>query len=387
MKPSAFTIKPGLVHGKFSRKTVLEEPFTLFPEPGALYLKEFPTRVRAGEPLLRQSVGTLLSPVDGIASLIQGEHSTKIRIVQDGSFQLTGETPSDHSSLTLAQALERMDELGLVSLDFSDTTLSSLFKTFRSSFIVLSPYTKTQSVDFQKILMEEFKDFHIQFLESISSWFPKAVVKDFILSPVPFRKYEYPAGFPEYFAIKALDQKIFQKENILYLGPETLYHLYRALFKKIPFIERHISIYYVGKNGGIKKEESPIKCRDGQSLSFLLQEKKTEYPNFTFNSFFDGGEFYSSSEEYYLDIHKHHSVIFVSGKIREQNELPCIECGECTYNCPLECNPIALVTGQGQFSSSACISCGICTFLCPSGISLRDRIQTVKNETKEMQNV
>lgn len=129
MKPSAFTLIPGLVHGKFSRKTVLEEPFTLFPESGALYLKEFPTRVRAGEPLVRQSVGTLLSPVDGIASLIQGEHSTKIRIVQDGSFQLSGEIQID-PSLKLAEALERMDELGLISLDFPDTTLSSLLKPF-----------------------------------------------------------------------------------------------------------------------------------------------------------------------------------------------------------------------------------------------------------------
>ncbi|TGN01467.1 oxidoreductase [Leptospira yasudae] len=386
MKPSAFTLKPGLVHGKFSRKTVLEEPFTLFPEPGALYLKEFPTRVRAGEPLLRQSVGTLLSPVDGIASLIQGEHSTKIRIVQDGSFQLSGETQID-SSLKLEQALERMDELGLVSLDFADTKLSTLFQTFRSSLIVLSPYTKTQSVDFRKILSDECKELHIQFLEYLKVWFPGANVKDYILSSVPFRKYEYPAGFPQYFVKKALSEKTFQKENILYLGPETLYHLYRSLFKKIPFIERHISIYYVGKNGGLKKEESPIKFRDGQSLSFLLLEKKKEYPSFTFNSFFDGGEFHSSAEEYFLDIYKQHSIIFVAGKIREQKELPCTECGECTYNCPLECNPISLVTGQGQFFSNACIECGICTFLCPSGISLRDRIRDAKNGKKENLNV
>ncbi|EMO75935.1 hypothetical protein LEP1GSC127_4956 [Leptospira kirschneri str. 200801925] len=385
MKPSAFTLKPGLVHGKFSRKTVLEEPFTLFPELGALYLKEFPTRVFAGEPLVRQSVGTLLSPVDGIASLIQGEHSTKIRIVQDGSFQLSGETKID-PSLKLDQALQRMDELGLVSLDFPNTTLSSLFKTFQSSLIVLSPYIKTQSVDFQKILLEECKELHIQFLEYLKVWFPEAFIKDYILSPVPFRKYEYPLGYPQYFVKKALSGKVFRKEKILYLGPETLYHLYRALFKKIPYIERHITIYYVGKNGGLKKEESPIKFRDGQSLGFLLSEKKKEYPNFTFNSFFDGGEFHSSSEEYFLDIYKHHSIIFVSGKIQERNELPCIECGECTYNCPLECNPISLVNGQGKFFTDACIECGICTYLCPSGISIRNKIREVKSRVRENQN-
>ncbi|EQA81795.1 hypothetical protein LEP1GSC193_1356 [Leptospira alstonii serovar Pingchang str. 80-412] len=371
-----------MVHGKFSRKTVLEEPFTLFPEPGAVYLKEFPTRVYAGEALVRQSVGTLLSPVDGIASLIQGEHSTKIRIVQDGSFQLSGEIQVD-PSLKLEQALEKMDESGLVSLDFPDTTLSSLFKTFQSSLIVLSPYTKTQPVDFREIILEECRELHIQFLEYIKIWFPESIIKDYIISSVPFRKYEYPVGFPEYFVKKALSEKTFQKENILYLGPETLYHLYRALFKKIPYIERHISIYYVEKNGGLKKEESPIKFRDGQSLSFLLLEKKKEYPNFTFNSFFDGGEFHSSSEEYFLDIYKHHSIIFVAGKIREWKELPCTECGECTYNCPLECNPISLVTGQGRFFANACIECGICTFLCPSGIPLRDKIRDVKNGTRE----
>ncbi|EMY79195.1 hypothetical protein LEP1GSC060_3624 [Leptospira weilii serovar Ranarum str. ICFT] len=382
MKPSAFTLKPGLVHGKFSRKTVLEEPFTLFPEPGAVYLKEFPTRVYAGEALVRQSVGTLLSPVDGIASLIQGEHSTKIRIVQDGSFQLSGEIQVD-PSLKLEQALEKMDESGLVSLDFPDTTLSSLFKVFRSSLIVFAPYTKTQPFDFRGIILEECKELHIQFLEYIKAWFPESVIKDYIISSVPFRKYEYPAGFPQYFVKKALSEKTFQKENILYLGPETLYHLYRALFKKIPYIERHISIYYVEKNGGLKKEESPIKFRDGQSLSFLLLEKKKEYPNFTFNSFFDGGEFHSSSEEYFLDIYKHHSIIFVAGKIREWKELPCTECGECTYNCPLECNPISLVTGQGRFFANACIECGICTFLCPSGIPIRDKIRDVKNGARE----
>ncbi|EMO06694.1 hypothetical protein LEP1GSC116_3328 [Leptospira interrogans serovar Icterohaemorrhagiae str. Verdun HP] len=279
-----------MVHGKFSRKTVLEEPFTLFPESGALYLKEFPTRVFAGEPLVRQSVGTLLSPVDGIASLIQGEHSTKIRIVQDGSFQLSSETRID-SSLKLDQALQRMDELGLVSLDFSNTTLSSLFKTFCSTLIVLSPYTKTQSVDFQKILLEECRELHIRFLEYLKVWFPEASVKDYILFPVPFRKYEYPLGYPQYFVKKALSENVFQKEKILYLGPETLYHLYRALFKKIPYIERNITIYYVGKNGGLKKEESPIKLRDGQSLGFLLSEKRKSILTSLSIPFLTGGNF------------------------------------------------------------------------------------------------
>jgi heterodisulfide reductase subunit C len=45
----------------------------------------------------------------------------------------------------------------------------------------------------------------------------------------------------------------------------------------------------------------------------------------------------------------------------------CVECGTCTYNCPLGIDVRARVRDGLPISSSGCLTCGECVARCPRG--------------------
>ncbi|PJZ68733.1 oxidoreductase [Leptospira perolatii] len=374
-----FLLQPGIVPNAGNRKTVLDEPYTLFPDGGALLLKEFPARVRAGDPLFKRESGVVLSPVNGVASLQQSDSETRIRIVQDGVFYQSKELQP--RSWKLGEALDAMDAYGLVSLDIKDRPLSSLFRKLQKpKFIVLAPFTRTQDIDYLKILKEN-RASHLAFLDALKVWFPESEVRDYILDlKSPIKKYMHPWGIPEYFLFKTEKLPFAEFNEVLYLGPETLHHLYRALYGDFPFIERDITLYFVEKNGTLKKANAPLRLRNGQNLKFLFDEYGSKYSAFTLNSFYDYYPVRSVKDGFFWDVRLYHSLILLANHDREKKEFPCVECGECSLNCPTRSNPMALVGYLGEFNSDYCMQCGICTFLCPSSISLRDKIREAKGE-------
>ncbi|TGK07680.1 oxidoreductase [Leptospira semungkisensis] len=372
-----FLLQPRTVKETGNRKTVLDEPYTLFPDRDALLLKDFPVRVKVGDPLYKQNSGIVLSPVNGIASLEHSEEGSKIRIVQDGNF--VGSKPWVFRTLQKDEVLETMDRLGLVSLDFPEHSLSSYFRSkTKTKLILLSPFTKTQDVDFLPELKKN-SDCHSSFLEVLKAMFPEAKIKDYIFGmKPPIKTYSYPWGIPEYFANQTEKLSFSRIGDVLYIGPETLYNLYRALFADFPFIEREISLYFLGKNGGLRKSESTLRIRNGQSLKFLFEDLGSQYSSFTVNSFYEKHPVRDVQKGFYWDIRQHYSLIFLTRYDSQRKEFPCVECGECSLNCPTKANPMALVSSFGNFQAGLCMECGICTFLCPSSISLRDQIRNWK---------
>ncbi|EQA46102.1 hypothetical protein LEP1GSC050_2675 [Leptospira broomii serovar Hurstbridge str. 5399] len=375
-----FLLKPRTVKDAGTRKTVLDEPYTLIPDGGALLLKEFPARVKVGDSLFKQSSGTVLSPVNGVASLAHGETGTRVQIVQDGIFPVKNEL---HPKIwKKEEAIEVMDRLGLVSLDFPGQPLSDSFRErFKPRFIILSPYTRSQDIDFTSRLRTD-PDCHKSFIDSLKLWFPETEIRDYILDKkIPLRNYAYPWGIPEYFTFKTEKIPFSRFKDVIYLGPETLYYLYRALFGGMPFIEREISLFFLGKNGGLRKAGTPLRVQNGQNLKFLFEEYEHSYSQFTLNSFFEYYPVRDTKEGFYWDIRLYSSLILLARHEAARSEFPCVECGECSLNCPTKSNPMALTVSLGQFQPGLCMECGICTFLCPSFISLRDRIRSVKEES------
>lgn len=372
-----FLLQPRTVKETGNRKTVLDEPYTLFPDKDALLLKDFPVRVSVGDPLYKQSSGSVLSPVNGIASLEHSEEGSKIRIVQDGNF--IGSKPWIPKALKKEEVLEPMDRLGLVSLDFPEHSLLSYLKSRqKTSLIILAPFTRTQDVDYLPELRKNL-ECHTRFLEVLKTLFPEAQIRDYISAlKSPVKNYSYPWGIPEYFVFQTEKLPFSKIKEILYLGPETLYNLYRALFADFPFIEREIALYFLGKNGGLRKADSTVRIRNGQSLKFLFEEYGPKYSNFTLNSFYEKNPVRDIKKGFYWDIRQNYSLVFLTKHDSQRREFPCVECGECSYNCPTQANPMALVSSFGNFNSSLCMECGICTFLCPSTISLRNKIRTWK---------
>lgn len=376
-----FLLKPRTVKDTGIRKTVLDEPYTLAPEGGALLLKEFPARVKVGDPLFQQSSGAVLSPVNGVASLAREENGTKIRITQDGTFPSRKEPQPKRWNKQ--DACDAMDSLGIVSLDYCEKPLSSFFRNpVPPKIILLSPYTRTQNIDFCSRL-SEMSDCHLAFLQALADWFPGVTIRDYISDKKPpVREYSYPWGIPEYFAYRT-ERIPFQKfSEALYLGPETLYHLYKALFSDFPFIERDASLFFLGKNGGLRKAQKPLAFRNGQNLKFLFEEFRNDFRWFTLNSFYENHPVRSVGESFYFDIRLHSSLILLARHDSNRSEFPCVECGECSLNCPTKANPMALVGFRGKFQPGLCMECGICTFVCPSSISLRDRIRSCKEDRR-----
>lgn len=368
-----FLLQPRTVKETGNRRTVLDEPYTLFPDRDALLLKDFPVRVKVGDHLYKQNSGIVISPVNGIASLEHGDEGSKIRIVQDGGF--VGSKPWTPRTLEEAEVWESMDRLGLVSLDFPDLSLSSYLRSKKNAkYVILSPFTKTQEVDYLSELSSN-PECHAGFLGFLRTQFPNAKIRDYISElKSPLKTYAYPWGIPEYFSFRTEKIAFSKFEEVLYIGPETLYNLYRGLFADFPFIEREIGLYFLGKNGGVRKSASTIRIRNGQSLKFLFEEYETAYPFFTVNSFYDKNTVRDVQKGFYWDIRQYYSLVLLSRHESDRKEFPCVECGECSLNCPTKANPMALVSSFGNFQAGLCMECGICSFLCPSSIPLRERI-------------
>lgn len=64
------------------------------------------------------------------------------------------------------------------------------------------------------------------------------------------------------------------------------------------------------------------------------------------------------------------------------HEYPCIHCGSCIENCPMEIEPgiVTTLIKQGRYDEAEqegarkCISCGACSYVCPSGLPLTPTI-------------
>ncbi|MBP5261624.1 MAG: RnfABCDGE type electron transport complex subunit C [Clostridiales bacterium] len=73
---------------------------------------------------------------------------------------------------------------------------------------------------------------------------------------------------------------------------------------------------------------------------------------------------------------------------QEQPRTPCIHCGLCAQNCPVNLSPhiIYEMLKQGmpkkaeEEGARSCISCGICSYICPAGIRLTQKIASFASE-------
>lgn len=64
----------------------------------------------------------------------------------------------------------------------------------------------------------------------------------------------------------------------------------------------------------------------------------------------------------------------------------CLRCGQCTYNCPAQLQPVELkrafdskdVTRMIELDAMSCVECGTCSYICPSHIEVTDYVKKCK---------
>ena len=194
---------------------------------------EFPRRLRIGEVVFQSDSIKVLSPVNGIANYFPSTSSVKFSIDGELNFR-----PSEfNGDYTLKSIQEKIINSGLVSLDFPGQSLAELFASLipdRDSFILFSPFTKENLVDYKSKIFEIYKNELTRLKKNIANIFPNVNTIDFLTEKK--MNYRYPEGNPRFFLHKYVGVDIvkdFPRSRFLYLGPETLYHLIRADRKSV----------------------------------------------------------------------------------------------------------------------------------------------------------
>lgn len=344
---------------------------------------EYPRRVNIGEPIAEDENISLLSPVNGIAK-VEKDYISQISTVKlfiDG--KLVQNNPFNNFEFDFNTLKEKLFQSGITSLDFENSSIISMLnnlKRDRESFIVFSPFTRENLVDFKDRIFQNYSSELAQFKKNLSMIFPEVNTIDFMTNKnIPF---QYPDGEPRYFLHKYCGFDISQKleENrIVYFGPETIYYLLKALYYDTPFFEREVPIIIIDARGNMIGGSGVFNIKNGLNLKEYFKTIKGNFKYFTINSFYKKNPIFNLEEDFIFDIYNHSCIIICKSKINEQTETNCIECDDCSHYCPVQANPRALIDNNYQeFKKDICIECGICSVFCPSHINLEQKIQDAK---------
>ncbi|MDZ4724781.1 MAG: 4Fe-4S dicluster domain-containing protein [Leptospira sp.] len=359
----------------------------LIPVPtGHQIPDQFPRRVSLGEVLVTTPNLRILAPVNGIVSL--NEEKTHFQIKQDGAWNTN--SPYDPKSLTLDTFINECKMGALASLDFPNLTLDQYFSSFQpmETFeIFIAPYTRNNFLPFSEILHDEMRPALREFITLLQQLFPKATMFNYLENHQS--KFKHPQGIPEYFISQKTNQNIpsireaLSSRKVMYLGPETIYHILRMIYFKEPFTRRHLYVCLVDKKGRIDTESRYYLLTNGQCLDFLVKHLQGRYKVASFQSMFESVTIEDINSLGFFNIYEHQVLVLYERKPVKRKAFACIDCLECNTYCPTNANPISIVKNRhSQFNVSNCIECGICTLYCPSGIDLRSMIQVEKEKHK-----
>lgn len=346
---------------------------------------DFPRRIEIGEVLLRNGDFRVLSPVNGIASYDSEKVALNLRI--DG--ELNYKPIFDKKEYTFLELKSKLDAKGMVSLDFPPTNISKLLDSFSAkegSRVVLAPFTQENFIDYRSKILDKYRVEFDAFKSVLSKIFHKSEILDFITDKKGIESYSYPEGKPRYFLYKYCGEEMMTEiptDRILYLGPETIYHILLAIYHNIPLHERIVSVTIINRKGLLEGESKIYRIKNGTNLTEFLGmvNQQYGYKYFTINSFYEKHPVYEIGAEFIFDLYKHHSLIICEQMLSGKQELICIDCNDCSYFCPVSANPRALLDkDNSDFNKGNCIDCGLCAVFCPSHIDFSSKILAVKGE-------
>ncbi len=378
--PRSFTRKFHKTENK--RERTIQGNFLIPVPPGSQVLDDFPKRVSLGEVIASTPNLRILSPVNGLVALT--EDRSHFQIKQDGAW--TTASPFLRRVCSYESFIADCKEGALASLDFPDLPLDTYFSAFSKSDsfeIFLAPFSRYNNLPFLEIIENEMAEASLEFVQTLAEIFPNAKIHNFLNSKE--HRFVHPEGIPEYFVSKQLKSDIktitasIESKKILYLGPETLYHILRMVYYREPFTRRHLYVCLVDRKGRIDTESRYFLLTNGQSLDFIIQNFDKRYKVASFQSMYEAISPHDIHALGNFNIYKHSILVLYERLPVVRKAFACIDCFECNTYCPTNANPYAIVKGSADlFLNSQCIQCGICTLYCPSGIDLRTKITGAK---------
>ncbi|MBE7410605.1 MAG: hypothetical protein L6Q54_06960 [Leptospiraceae bacterium] len=367
----------------FIGENIISGEFQIQKPPDFSFLQtygNFPRSVQIGETLFFSDYLNILSPISGYAHFSENKKDTLV-LTLNGTFEPKEKYSKD--AFQLKTLKEKILKYGNTSFDFTDETLITCLNKFsdkENSKIIFSPFSKNEFIDFQEKIHSEFSVELELFKKNIKEVFPKSKVLDFLSRKQ--KKSHYPSGDPMYFLCKYIglpNSEKFPLHDVLFLGAETLYYLFRSLYREIPFIERMFSVNFLHKNGKFKTQKKPIFLKNGQNINFITKNFQNRFRYFSTNSIYTLPVFFPSTDNFFLDIYSDTHLNLVAKNPVQKKELPCIDCKDCSLFCPVNLKPRNILDENDKsFQSELCIECGLCTVYCPSGINFRKRISDKK---------
>jgi len=179
----------------------------------------------------------------------------------------------------------------------------------------------------------------------------------------------YASGLPE------VMKENFKLEDALVLGTEEIFDIYNVLKRAMPVTEKFITI-----SGNAVTPSAVIKVKIGTLLSEIFISNfdfTTEEVDVYINGIMKGQ--LVTTLKYVVDSNIEGLVI---QKKTKHTEEPCINCGQCSKNCPKKLNPKYVADHHGKVKSEYtkdCIQCGLCNHVCPSNRDLKGYMNRKEN--------
>lgn len=196
----------------------------------------------------------------------------------------------------------------------------------------------------------------------------------------------YPQGwevevFKNALGIKVPVGELPMKYGVLGFNVSTCQSVYEALKHNLPVIKRYVTV-----NGDAIKFPQSIRTRVGASIKELIRLSDGYTTDADKVEIIIGGPMMGSAVKTDDVIVTPLTTSVLVFKNTEYLEEPCVRCGSCVINCPVDIQPVQIMNAVKRNDKKAvkaleankCIECGLCAYVCTSKIHVTDYVRKGK---------
>ena len=335
-------------------------------------------KVYRDELLLKGSEFNIYSPISGEIKSIDNNkyiHNERIKtIVIENDFKET--VKKRIPAVKYINELKGEDVLKLIDkYDVLDIPINPIAKTLVISGIEVDPFERNNTYiinNYSSMILETI-DALINIFKIEKTYFcitknNKEIVYNLTsnLGTYPNIKLKvldngYPLGREEVLVNRVLAKKEL-KWKYNYLSVRDVYNIYKVLKKDRPIGETLITV-----GGSFVETPKVVEVKVGTTVEDVIKnvvDVKSDKYLVVENGPLSGLTLEDLNNIITLDTRS----IFLCKKDNTR-EKKCINCGLCSFKCPVGLNPKLIKEGKGD--KSKCIHCGVCTYVCPSKINFK----------------
>lgn len=196
----------------------------------------------------------------------------------------------------------------------------------------------------------------------------------------------YPQGWENDMFENALGIKVPPGElpmtyGLLGINVSTANSIYDAIKFNRPIIKRYVTV-----NGDALNFPQNIMVRVGTSAKDLIELCDGFVEDANTINLISGGPMMGRAMDHEDFIVTPTTTSVLAFKTIPTIEEPCVRCGACIYNCPVDIQPVQIMNAVknnnkvalAQLNTNKCIECGLCAYVCTSKIQVTDYIRKGK---------